>query len=307
MKVVFMGTPAFTVPALEALLASEHRIVAVYSQPPRPAGRGMKLTPSPVHQLAQKNNIPVHTPESLKPGDVQATFASLKADIAVVAAYGLLLPPSVLAAPRFGCINIHPSDLPRWRGAAPIQRTLMAGDRQTACCIIQLETGLDTGPIHLREPFDIPADMDAGGLHDAMATMGAKQVLQVLANLSSPQPPAPIPQSPDGITYADKITKEERALDWSLPAEALLAQIRGLSPAPAATATLNGETVKIFRAQTAAGDASKPAGIALDNQLLINAGNGTALRLTELQRPGRTRATAAEILQGFTLAAGAQC
>lgn len=307
MKVIFMGTPAFAVPALEALLGSEHRVVAVYSQPPRPAGRGMKLTPSPVHQLAEKNNIPVYTPESLKPGDVQATFVNLKADIAVVAAYGLLLPPAILNGARFGCINIHPSDLPRWRGAAPIQRTLMAGDTETACCIIQLEAGLDTGPIHLREPYTIPPEMDAGGLHGVMAKIGAKQILQVLANLSAENPPVPQPQAAEGVTYADKITKEERALDWSRPAETLLAQIRGLAPVPAATVTLNGEAIKLFRATVEAGDASKPAGIALDNQLLINAGNGQALRLTELQRPGRTRASAAEILQGFSFPAGSQC
>lgn len=304
MRVIFMGTPQFAVPALEALIASAHEVVAVYSQPPRPAGRGMKLTPSPVQQLAEKHGIPVFTPVSLKPSEIQAAFAAHAADIAVVAAYGLLLPQAILDAPRLGCINIHPSDLPRWRGAAPIQRTLMAGDIETACCIIQLELGLDTGPIHLREPFTIPPDMDAGGLQDAMAEIGAKQVLAVLENLASTNPTAPIAQAVTGITYAEKITKADREMDWSKPASALLNQIRGLSPSPAASTSFHGEVIKIFKATIEQGDASKPAGIALDNQLLINAGDGRALRLCELQRPGKSRQNATQFLQGFPVPAG---
>lgn len=299
-----MGTPAFAVPALTALIASSHEVVAVYSQPPRPAGRGLKLTPSPVQQLAEKNNIPVFTPTSLKSAEAQAQFASHSADIAVVAAYGLLLPQAILDAPRLGCINIHPSDLPRWRGAAPIQRTLMAGDSVTACCIIQLELGLDTGPIHLREPFTIPPDMDAGGLHDAMAQIGAKQVLDVLEQLALPMPPAPTPQSTSGITYAEKISKDDRAIDWTKPAASLLAQIRGLSPNPGATTDMIGETIKLFAASLEPGDASKSAGIALDDRLLINAGDGRALRLLELQRPGKIRQNAADFLQGFAVNRG---
>jgi methionyl-tRNA formyltransferase len=299
-----MGTPAFAVPALQTLIDSDHEVVAAYSQPPRPAGRGMKLTQSPIHQLAEVRGIPVHTPTSLKAMEVQETFAKYRADIAVVAAYGLLLPQAILDAPRLGCINIHPSDLPRWRGAAPLQRTLMAGDTQTACCIIQLELGLDTGPIHLREPFTITPEMDAGGLHDAMATIGARQVMQVLKNLSTAHPPAPSAQSAEGITYAEKITKADRDLDWSRPAARLLSQIRGLSPFPAATTTLGGEVVKLFAARIEAGDAQKPTGIALDDQLLINAGNGSALRLTELQRAGKNRQSAEQFLQGFAVARG---
>jgi methionyl-tRNA formyltransferase len=243
---------------------------------------------------------------SLKPADIQAEFAAHAADIAVVAAYGLLLPQAILDAPRLGCINIHPSDLPRWRGAAPIQRTLMAGDTQTACCIIQLELGLDTGPIHLREPFSIPAEMDAGQLHDAMAEIGAKQVLTVLANLSSShsKSPLPNPQSTRGITYAEKITKAERELDWSRPAAMLLNQIRGLSPALAATTLINGEVVKLFKARLEPGDASQPPGMMLDDQLRINAGDGDALRLDALQRPGKSRQSRAQFLQGFPVAAG---
>jgi len=299
-----MGTPVFAVPALQALIDSEHEVVAAYSQPPRPAGRGMRLTPSPIHQLAQAHGIPVHTPTTLKMLDTHHEFIAHAADIAVVAAYGLLLPQAVLDAPHLGCINIHPSDLPRWRGAAPIQRTLMAGDKHTACCIIQLELGLDTGPIHLREPYTIPPEMDAGGLHDAMAIIGARQVLAVLKSLSSNQPPAPSPQSPDGVTYAEKITKADRALDWSRPASELFNQIRGLSPTPTATTTLNGEVIKLFAATIELGEATKPAGMALDNQLLINAGNGTALRLGELQRAGKSRQTAQQLLQSFPIPAG---
>jgi methionyl-tRNA formyltransferase len=205
-----------------------------------------------------------------------------------------------------GCINIHPSDLPRWRGAAPIQRTLMAGDSETACCIIQLESGLDTGPIHLREPFTIPPDMDAGGLHDVMAQIGAKQVLTVLEQLALPTPPAPTPQSTSGITYAEKITKVDRMLDWTKPAAILLAQIRGLSPHFGGTTSIRGEPIKIFKAVIEAGDARKPPGFVLDDALLVNAGDGQALRLIELHRAGKTRQNAADFLQGFAITAGMQ-
>lgn len=304
MRVLFMGTPAFAVPALAALIASRHEVIAVYSQPPRPAGRGMKLTPSPVHQLALDYGIPVYTPASLKTPEAQTELAALHTDIAVVAAYGLLLPQSVLDAPRLGCINIHPSDLPRWRGAAPLQRTLMAGDTQTACCIIQLEAGLDTGPIWLREPYMIAPDTDAGMLHDDMARIGARQVLALLDQLGSATPPTPTPQAAQGVTYAEKISKVDRALDWNLTAHVLLQQIRGLSPVPAAVTTLAGEQVKLFHAQLEIGDATKPCGYVLDEQLLVNAGNGTALRLTELQRPGKARQPASQFLQGFPVAAG---
>ena len=307
MRVIFMGTPAFAVPALAALLDSSHEVVAVYSQPPRPAGRGLKLTPSPVHQLAESRNVPVYTPVSLKSAEVQAAFAAHGADIAVVAAYGLLLPQAILDAPRLGCINIHPSDLPRWRGAAPIQRTLMAGDTHTACCIIQLELGLDTGPIHLREAFTIPVDMNAGGLHDAMAIIGARQVLAVLAQLGLNQPPAPSPQSSAGITYAEKITKPDRAIDWSRPAVEIMHQLRGLAPSPTASFMLEGEVIKLIRAEIAPGDAAKPAGYVLDERLRINCGGGTALRPLELQRPGRNRQDLSQFLQGFPVQTGKIC
>ena len=303
MRVVFMGTPEFAVPALRALLDSSHEVVAVYSQPPRPAGRGMKLTPSPVQQLAQSRGVPVFTPVSLKTPEAQAEFAAHRAEIAVVAAYGLLLPKPVLDAPKFGCINIHPSDLPRWRGAAPLQRTLMAGDVDTACCIIQLELGLDTGPVLLREPYTIAPAMNAGALHDVMAALGAKQVLTVLDQFGAGTV-KPQVQSTDGITYAEKLTKADRVLDWQQPAARLLSVIRGLSPVPAAIADIGGETVKVFEARVEVGDAQKPVGWVLDDQLLVNAGGGTALRLLALQRPGKNRQTAAQFLQSQPVAAG---
>lgn len=304
MRVIFMGTPAFAVPALAALMDSSHAVVAAYSQPPRPAGRGMKLTPSPVHQRAEAAGIPVFTPTSLKLPEVQAAFAAHQADIAVVAAYGLLLPQAILDAPRFGCINIHPSDLPRWRGAAPIQRTLMAGDRDTACCIIQLEAGLDTGPIHVREPFPIPPEMDAGALHDAMAEIGARQVLAVLDQLTREGVSRAVPQRAEGITYAEKIRKEDRPLDWNLPAEMLWHQVRGLAPAPCATAELGGETLKIYRAERVAGRAGAAPGTLLDGSVTIQCGDGGGLRLLEMQRPGKPRQSATQCAQGLQLSTG---
>lgn len=303
MNLLFMGTPAFAVPALQALIASHHTVVAVYSQPPRPAGRGLKLTPSPVHQLAQQHGIPVFTPTTLKTPEAQAELRALGADIAVVAAYGLLLPQTVLDAPTYGCINIHPSDLPRWRGAAPIQRTLMAGDTHTACCIIQLEAGLDTGPILLREPYTIPPGMNAGGLHDVMAELGAGQILEVLRRIESGALTSQ-PQSTSGVTYAEKITKDDRALDFTQPVSALLSQIHGLSPTPAATVMLNHEIIKVFWAEACAGDASLPPGIVLDDALALNGVDGEGLRLLELQRPGKSRQHAAQFLQGFPVSKG---
>lgn len=303
MRAVFMGTPPFAVPALAALIASSHEVVAVYSQPPRPAGRGMKLTPSPVQQLAEHHRIPVLTPEHLKSAGVQTQFADHRADIAVVAAYGLLLPPTVLAAPRFGCINIHPSDLPRWRGAAPIQRTIMAGDTATACCIMQMEEGLDTGPVLARRAFAIPDTATAGDLHDAMARLGAELLVETLGALERGTV-KPMPQPASDATYAAKITKEDQIIDWSQPAQTINNQIRGLNPAPGALVKLAGDPLKVFAASVERGDVSKPPGTLLDNQLLINAGNGSALRVLELQKAGKTRQKALEFLQGARIPAG---
>jgi methionyl-tRNA formyltransferase len=302
MRVIFMGTPAFALPALRALIAStHHEVVAVYSQPPRPAGRGQKLTPSPVHQLAEAHGIALHTPLSLKPAEAQATFATHCADVAVVAAYGLLLPQAILDAPARGCVNIHPSDLPRWRGAAPIQRTLMAGDSHTACCIMQMNAGLDTGDILLREAYIIPPDMDAGGLHDAMAELGAALTLRLL---NAPAWPKAVKQSEQGVTYAAKLTKADTMLDWAQPAHTLQHQIRGLSPSMGGVTILAGEPLKIFAASLGEGDRTKPAGMVLDNALRINCGDGKSLAPTLVQRAGKPRLSTQAFLQGNPVAQG---
>ena len=298
MRVIFMGTPAFALPALTALLASEHSVVAVYSQPPRPAGRGQKLTPSPIQQLAEQHGIPVYTPTSLKSAESQQQFAALQADVAVVAAYGLLLPQAILDAPKHGCINIHPSDLPRWRGAAPIQRTIMAGDSHTACCTMQMDAGLDTGAVLLREAYSIPHGTTAGQLHDVMANMGAAQVIQVLATM----PPA-TPQSDSGVTYAAKITKSDQWIDWAQSATRIYQQMLGLSPAPGALCRYGDETLKIFAAEVIAQPCDAAPGTLLDNGLLVATGQGS-LRITRLQRPNKAAMDAADFLRGSPVAAG---
>jgi methionyl-tRNA formyltransferase len=299
MRIIFMGTPGFAIPALTALIASAHEVIAVYTQPPRPSGRGMKLTASPVQQLAEQHAIPVFTPTSLKHDDTQRLFAAHQADVAVVAAYGLLLPQAILDAPRLGCINIHPSDLPRWRGAAPIQRTIMAGDTTTACCIMQMDKGLDSGAVLARQPYTIAPGTTSAALHDAMAELGAKMLMEVLS-----QSPIPNPQPLEGVTYANKITNADQPIDWTRPAAEIYQHILGLFPAPGATTTINSETIKIFAATVEKGDTSKPGGIILDDRLLINAGDGLALRIIELQRPNKSRQTATQFLQGFPVSAG---
>jgi methionyl-tRNA formyltransferase len=303
MRVVFMGTPNFALPALQALIDSGHEIVAVYTQPPRPAGRGLKLTPSPVQMLAEKNNITVEFPKSLRTAEAQAVFASYKPDVAVVTAYGLILPQPILDAPRFGCINIHPSDLPRWRGAAPLHRTILAGDTVTACCIMRMDAGLDTGPVLARTVYPIAEGTTTGQLHDAMAALGATMTLSVLEALEAGGAVA-APQSETGATYAAKITREDRIIDWRQPAWDILQQVLALSPVPGAMAFLNGEWVKIFGAAVEPGDAAQKPGTALDDRLLVNTGDGHALRLMSLQRAGKSRQEANQLLQGFNLPAG---
>jgi methionyl-tRNA formyltransferase len=263
----------------------------------------MKLTPSPVHQLAEARGIPVYTPTSLKAPEAQAEFAALGADIAVVAAYGLLLPQAILDAPKHGCVNIHPSALPRWRGAAPLQRTIMEGDSSTACCIMQMDAGLDTGAVILRHDFTIPDGMSFGQLHDAMSHVGASltcEALQLIAAGTATR----TPQASEGVRMAAKITKADQRLDPARPAAALRQQVLGLAPAPGTTLEIAGEILKIFDARTEAGDASQPAGTLLDDALLMNTSGGTALRLVELQRPGKGRQPAPQFLQGFAAPKG---
>lgn len=302
MRVVFMGTPHFAVPALTMLIESAHEVCAAYTQPPRPAGRGLKLTPSPVQQLAESHAIPVRAPLTLKSPEEQARFAELGADIAVVAAYGLILPQAILDAPRLGCINIHPSDLPRWRGAAPLQRTLLVGDTTTACCIMQMDAGLDTGDVLIREPHTIAAGTSFGQLQEVMALRGAALTLLALDQLEAGTATR-TPQRGDA-TYAAKLSKADQWLDYAKPAPVLLRQLAALTPVPATLTQLGYETCKVFAAELGHGDAGLPTGITLDAQLLINCAEGTALRITELQRPNKARQHASAFLHAFPVPRG---
>ena len=296
LRVAFMGSPDFAVPALHALQDAGHTIAAVYAQPPRRAGRGQALTPCPVHAAAAAIGLTVHTPERLR-GDpaAQAAFAALHLDVAVVAAYGQILPQAMLDAPRRGCLNIHASLLPRWRGAAPIQAAIMAGDAETGVTIMQMEAGLDTGPMLARDAVPITADTTAGALLPVLASMGARLMLAVLAD-----PPAPVPQ-PDGATYAPKLTRADGRLDFFRDAAALDRQVRGLQPWPGAWTMVAGEVVKILHARPEPGNG--PPGSLLDDAALIACGTG-ALRLLRLQRAGRPAMAAAEFLRGLPIPAG---
>ena len=302
LRLAFMGTPAFSIAPLAALISAGHEIAAVYSQPPRPAGRGHALQKSPVHAFAEANAIPVMTPKSLKSAEAQAEFAALGLDAAVVVAYGLILPQPILDAPRLGCVNIHASLLPRWRGAAPIQRAIMAGDTETGVMTMQMDAGLDTGPVLMAERLAIGPDMNAGELHDALSPLGADLIVRTMAALERGAIAAQ-PQPETGATYAAKISKEETRLDWTRDAATLRNQVRGLSPAPGAWTEINGERVKVLKAALAEG-AGAP-GTVLDDRLTIACGAG-ALRLDILQRPGRGPMAADDLLRGFPAPAGAR-
>jgi len=302
LRLAFMGTPAFSIAPLAALISAGHEIAAVYSQPPRPAGRGHALQKSPVHAFAEANAIPVMTPKSLKSTEAQAEFAALGLDAAVVVAYGLILPQPILDAPRLGCVNIHASLLPRWRGAAPIQRAIMAGDTETGVMTMQMDAGLDTGPVLMAERLAIGPDMNAGELHDALSPLGADLIVRTMAALERGAIAAQ-PQPETGATYAAKISKEETRLDWTRDAATLRNQVRGLSPAPGAWTEINGERVKVLKAALAEG-AGAP-GTVLDDRLTIACGAG-ALRLDILQRPGRGPMAADDLLRGFPAPAGAR-
>lgn len=297
LRLAFMGSPDFAVPALHALQGAGHEIAAVYCQPPRPAGRGNRLTPCPVHAAAVLLGLPVHTPERLRRShDDQAAFAALGLDAAVVAAYGLILPQPMLDAPRRGCLNIHASLLPRWRGAGPIQAAVLAGDDETGVTIMQMDAGLDTGAMLLREAVPIGPRTTAAELHDTLGEMGARLILQALAD-----PPAPVPQPAEGATYAPKLTRADGRLDWTAPAGVLGCQVRGLTPWPGTWAMLGDEVLKVLDAAPEAG--SGPPGTVLDEALLVACGTGS-LRLLRLQRPGRAPMDAAALLRGFPVPAG---
>ncbi|MDE2465356.1 MAG: methionyl-tRNA formyltransferase [Alphaproteobacteria bacterium] len=299
LRLAFMGTPEFATPTLAELLAQGHEIAAVYSQPPRPKGRGLHAEPSAVAKLASRHGLEVRTPASLRSDEEQRAFSALDLDAAVVVAYGLLLPQAVLAAPRLGCFNLHGSLLPRWRGAAPLQRAIMAGDAQTGVMVMRMDEGLDTGPILMAERVPI-GHKTFGELHDELARLGADLMVRALAALERGSIVAQ-PQPGDGITYAHKIQKDEARIDWTKSASELDCLIRALSPAPGAWCEVNGARLKILYAEPVAG--SGPPGSVLDGQLTVACGQG-ALRLRRVQRAGRAPMTAEDLLRGFALGPG---
>ncbi|CAO3442684.1 Methionyl-tRNA formyltransferase (EC 2.1.2.9) [Azospirillum argentinense] len=311
LRLVFMGTPDFAVPSLRALADAGHEVVCVYSQPPRPAGRGQQVQKSPAHRFAEERGIPVRTPKSLRNAEAQAEFAELKADAAVVAAYGLILPQPILDAPRLGCLNVHGSLLPRWRGAAPIQRAILAGDAETGITIMQMDIGLDTGAMLLKDAVPITAETTASSLHDALADMGARLIVEALDGLAAGRLTAE-PQPEAGVTYAAKLTREDGRLDWTRDAAFVERQVRALTPWPgcwfdAPTPTGGVERIKVLKAEPApasTNDARKAApGTLLDDRLTVACADG-AVRLTLVQRPGKAPVDGAALLRGFALPVG---
>ncbi|SMR83342.1 methionyl-tRNA formyltransferase [Aliiroseovarius halocynthiae] len=294
MRLVFMGSPDFSVPVLDALVDAGHDIVAVYCQPPRPAGRGKKDRPGPVHARALELGLKVRHPVSLKGADEQQDFADLNADAAVVVAYGLILPQAILDAPKHGCLNIHASLLPRWRGAAPIHRAIMAGDAETGICIMQMEAGLDTGPVLSRESTSIGAEETTALLHDRLAAMGSRMIVDALARLHDLTADV---QPEDGVTYAAKIDKAEARIDWSRPAIEVDRLIRGLSPFPGAKCDMAGEQVKLLASRLADGQGA-PGQVL--NGLTIACGEG-AVDVLRAQRPGKRAMEAEDFLRGFEI------
>jgi methionyl-tRNA formyltransferase len=301
LRLAFMGTPDFAVPSLLALAEAGHEVAAVYAQPPRPAGRGHRPAASPVQEAAAARGIPVRTPPRLDAGAADA-FAALHLDVAVVAAYGLILPKAVLAAPRLGCVNIHASLLPRWRGAAPIQRAILAGDEESGITIMQMEEGLDTGPILIAERVAITATTTGRELHDALAALGAKLIVRALDGLAAGRL-LPHPQPAAGATYAKKLRREESVLDWRRPAAELERAVRAFDPWPGAAFAHKGERIKVLRAALAPGAAGAVPGTVLDDRLAIQCGEG-ALRPLKLQRPGRGAQAADAFLRGYPIPAG---
>ncbi|AXJ96583.1 MULTISPECIES: methionyl-tRNA formyltransferase [unclassified Sphingomonas] len=300
MRIIFMGTPDFAVPTLDALVAAGHDVVAAYSQPPRPGGRrGRELVPSPVQRRAEALGIPVRTPVSLKGADEHAAFAALSPDVAVVAAYGLILPKPVLAAPLHGCLNVHGSLLPRWRGAAPVQRAILAGDAETGVGIMQMEAGLDTGPVRLEGRVPI-ARKTTGELTAELAALGARLMIDVLADLEGHPP---VPQPEDGITYAAKIDKAEARIDFTQSAIAVERLVRAMNPAPGAWFDLKGERVKLLACDALPFTFPGGAGETVDDRLTIACGDG-AIRPTLVQRAGRSVTSAVELLRGFPVPSG---
>ena len=298
MRLAFFGTPDFSVPALEALVAGGHEIVCAYTQPPRAAGRGEKRRHSAVHEAAEKLGLTVRTPQTLKDTDTQADFTALGLDAAVVVAYGLILPKPILEAPRLGCINIHASLLPRWRGAAPIQRAILAGDSETGVTIMAMDEGLDTGPELLKGSVPIGASTTSETLHEKLSALGARLIVEALEGLSTGHI-TPVPQTDAGATYADKLTREEGRLDWSRTAAELERQVRAFSPWPGAWFEHDSDRLKVTAAELAPG--SGAPGTVLDDQLTVACGEG-ALRLLTVQREGRAPVAVADLLRGYPIA-----
>jgi methionyl-tRNA formyltransferase len=300
MKLIFAGTPEFAAQALTAIIAAGHEVALVLTQPDRPAGRGMTLQPSAVKKVALEHGIEVFQPLTLKDVEAQAKIAAVGAEVMVVAAYGLILPQLVLDLPRLGCLNIHASLLPRWRGAAPIQRALLAGDKETGVCIMQMEAGLDTGPVLLRAAFDIAADDTTASLHDKLAALGAQLIVDALGRL-----PLPAEVQPgEGITYAHKIEKLEAAIDWSKTAAELDRHIRAFNPFPGAQAVFAGQTVKLWAAWPVDGGGEKGSVLAVDRKNIVIACGQGALAVSELQKAGGKRLPVQQFLAGHPLKVG---
>lgn len=295
MRIVFMGTPDFSVPVLKALVAAGHDICAVYCQPPRPAGRGKKDRPTPVHLCAEELGLPVRHPVNFKSEDAVADFADLRADVAVVVAYGLILPQSILDAPRFGCLNIHASLLPRWRGAAPIHRAIMAGDAQTGVCIMQMDAGLDTGDVVLQREIPIEAAETTGALHDRLSQLGAAAIVDALADLPDLEA---VPQPAAGVTYAAKIDKAEARIDWAQSAEDIARQINGLSPFPGAWTDAAGERFKLLHAVVSDRKLGLGDTLVEQGRLWVGCGEGS-VEVLRMQRAGKKAGRTGDVLQGW--------
>ena len=299
MRIVFMGSPDFAVPTLDALVAAGHDIAAVYTQPPRPAGRGKALQPTAVERRARALGLEVRSPRSLKSPEEQAAFVALSADVGVVAAYGLILPQPILDAPRLGCLNVHASLLPRWRGAAPVQRAIMAGDAETGVTIMQMEAGLDTGPARSMQSLPI-GDSNAAQLTERLALLGARMMVEVLSDLGR-YPPRP--QTEAGVTYAAKISKDEARIDWSRPADAVQRQVQGLAPFPGAWFEAAGERVKLLEAECV--DGVGAPGEVIGEPLVI-ACSEDAIHCKLLQRPGKSSLQVPEFVRGFPIPVGSR-
>ena len=296
LRIAYMGTPDFSIPALDALIAAGHDVVAVYTQPPKPAGRGYQLQKSAVHRRAETLGIPVFTPKSLKKDKAaQEAFAALKIDVAVVAAYGLILPKEVLASPLYGCLNIHASLLPRWRGAAPIQRAILNGDASTGICIMQMDEGLDTGPVLMQGSLALTPKTTAPELHDALAALGAKLIVEVVNKIANGTPCPPQVQPVEGVTYASMLTRDDGRIDWANPADVIERQLRALTPWPGVWFTHHEQRVKLLAATLATG--AGKAGEILDKSMTVACGTG-ALRLTKLQPADRKPMDGVSFLNG---------